>query len=72
VPRTTQDVPGRPTEPEGELRSEVEIGDSANAIRAEQPGQSVPNYLVRMVSVTLVGCTVWAVVPVGVRTTTST
>src|SRR6267143_1949461 len=62
-------MPRRPTEPKRELRREVEIRDSANAIRAEQPGQTAPNYLVRMVSVTRVGCTVWAVVPAGVRTT---
>jgi len=65
-------VSGRPAESERELRREVEIRHATYAVGAEKPGQPVPNYLARIVSVTLVGCTLWAVVPPGVRTTTST
>ena len=72
VARPAEDMAGRPTQPKRELRREVEIRDASDAIGAEQPGQAVPRYLVRMVSVTRVGCTLWAVVPGGVRTTTST
>ena len=70
--RPAEDVPGRPAEPKRELRGEVEIRHAADAVGAEEPRQAVPDYLVRMVSVTRVGCTLWAVVPAGVRTTTST
>src|SRR2546428_14110581 len=39
---------------------------------AENPRHAVPYFLVRRVSVTLVGCTLGAGVPGGVSTTTST
>ena len=72
VPRPTEDVARRPTKPKRELRCEIEIRHATNAIRTEEPGQAVPDYLVRMVSVTRIGCTLWAVVPAGVRMPTST
>jgi hypothetical protein len=70
--RAAEDVARRPTQPKRELRSEVEIRHASYAIGSEKSRQAVPNYLARMVSVTLVGCTLWAVVPAGVRMTTST
>src|SRR5438552_1076096 len=72
VTRSTEDVTCRPAEPKRELRGQIEIRDAADAVGTEEPRQAIPDYLVRMVSVTRVGCTLWAVVPGGVRTTTST
>src|SRR5207237_10649323 len=72
VPRPTEDVARRPTKPKRELRCEIEIGHATDAIRTEEPGQAIPDYLVRMVSVTRGGCTLWAVLPSGVRMPTST
>ena len=72
VPRPTEDVACRPAEPKRELRGQIEIRDAADAVGTEEPRQAIPDYLVRMVSVTRVGCTLWAVVPGGVRTSTST
>src|SRR5438094_890700 len=72
VPRSTQDVACSPAEPKRELRAQIEIRAAADAVGTEEPRQAIPDYLVRMVSVTRVGCTVWAVVPGGVRTSTST
>ena len=69
VAATAEHVPGRAPEPERELRRQIEIRDTADPVGAKKPGQPL---LVRMVSMTLVGCTLWAVTPAGTRTVTST
>ena len=38
VARTAEDVPGRPAQPQRELRRQVEVRDPADAIGAEEPG----------------------------------
>ena len=69
VAGTAEHVPGRAPEPERELRRQIEVGDTADPVGAKKPGQLL---LVRMVSMTRVGCTLWAVTLAGTRTVTST